>query len=133
MAVIIVWGDDRASVDRSPERYSSEAIGVKDLRPYLYAQEVAGILREDPQRAIEYALGEMGRCEWETRKPDLFRAWSRLLGEPVSTIVATMMDESDQGLWLRNGTPFLGIIDNQRSFDILVESFEAVGGRRSAF
>jgi hypothetical protein len=133
MAVTIVWGDDRASVDRSPERYSAEAMGVKDLRPYLYAREVAGILRDDPQRAIEYALGKMVRCEWETRKPDLFRAWSRLLSEPVSTIVATMMDESDQGMWLRYGTPFLGIIDNQRSFDILVESFEAVRDRRPSF
>jgi hypothetical protein len=133
VAAIIVWGDDCASVDRSPERYSSEAMGVKDLRPYLYAREVAGILRDNPQRAIEYALGKMVRCEWETSKSDLFRAWSHLLGEPASTIVATMMDESDQGLWLRYGTPFLGTIDNQRSFDILVESFEAVGGRRSAF
>ena len=92
------------------QRRIEAAIRAEHLR-------VADMLRDDPQRVIDYARGRMDKWGWSEalrsgRPAPYMREWDALLSGPpdalAAVLTASLSDE--RAIWLRSSSPFAGII-----------------------
>ena len=68
-------------------------------------------LRADPSVLANARRRVATWCETGAVHPRYAEAWKALLDRPIETIVAALVDESEQMTALRQTSPFAGVLD----------------------
>lgn len=76
-------------------------------------RELAGKLRDDPQRVLEVAPKNLGRLRTRLTSPisrTWVNRWSELIDSPVDRLITGMLADTPEGRELRQNSPFAGAL-----------------------
>jgi hypothetical protein len=90
------------------------------------------LLHRELARAIETDAGVLARgrrniVRWQAahgRSVQAWDEWLKLLDAGTDVILNAMLDEGEEGIRLRQSSPFAGIIPNRRRWELLKESHD---------
>jgi hypothetical protein len=88
------------------------------------------LLHRELARTIQTDVGVLARgrrniVRWQTahgRSVPAWDEWLRLLDAGAGAVLNAMLDEGEQGIRLRQSSPFAGIIPHRRRWELLKES-----------
>jgi len=83
-------------------------------------RKIAEMLREDPQGAVRYALGNLDRWQRQGVDCDDFEIWRNLLmAGPSDRLLDALISHGEEAVRLRQSSPFAGIVSSDDRQQIL--------------